>query len=132
MSKPLVNEFDRYLGARLRKLRQQQGISAAVLAEAVGSTQQQISRYENGENKLSAVQLYRTAQCLNMPVGWFFQGAEEIESTPAIRDAAADYTLPKDAEPLREELEILQRVWPQLPSARRAAILQLIDSLLER
>ena len=54
MPKPLVTPIDRHIGDRLKQLRQQEGISAAALAEAIDSTQQQISRYENGQNKLGA------------------------------------------------------------------------------
>ncbi|WP_051235276.1 helix-turn-helix domain-containing protein [Marinimicrobium agarilyticum] len=134
MPKPLVHELDRHLGARLRKRRQQQGVSAAVLAEAVGLTQQQVSRYENGENKLAAVQLYRMASCLNTPLAWFFQGAEQIEEAPAIRDRRGVYRVesaPAEAA-LEEELSILQAVWPALAAERRAALLQLLDTLSDK
>lgn len=132
MPKPLVNELDRYLGARMRKLRQQQGISAAVLAEAVGSTQQQISRYENGENKLGAAQLFRISLCLGTPVSWFFQGANDIEPVPVIRDNRGTYQVERREDvAVKDELAVLGAVWARLPEARRAALLQLIDSMLE-
>ncbi len=134
MPKPLVHELDRHLGARLRKLRQQQGVSAAVLAEAVGLTQQQISRYENGENKLAAVQLYRMASCLNTPLAWFFLGAEKIEEAPAIRDRRGVYRVesaPGEAA-LEEELSVLRAVWPSVNADRRAALLQLLDTIQDK
>ena len=73
MAKPLVDDLDRHIGQRLKKLRQQEGVSAQLLAEAIDSTQQQISRYENAHNKLSATQLYRVATALGVPISWFYQ-----------------------------------------------------------
>ncbi|HEX7762836.1 MAG TPA: helix-turn-helix transcriptional regulator [Cellvibrio sp.] len=72
MAKPAVTALDRQIGQRLKKLRMQADVSAGALAESIGSTQQQISRYENGENKLSASQLYLLSQCLASPSPGFF------------------------------------------------------------
>ena len=51
---------------KLRTMRIQHGLSQAALAEAIGSTQECISRYENGERKPSidtAVLLARALNC---------------------------------------------------------------------
>lgn len=50
----------------LREMRKQHGLSQAALAEAIGSTQECISRYETGERKPSidvAVLLARALNC---------------------------------------------------------------------
>jgi predicted transcriptional regulator len=57
MAKAAIHGLDRHIGKRLQKLRDELGVSAVKVAEAIGATQQQISRYENGQNKLSASQL---------------------------------------------------------------------------
>lgn len=134
MPKPLVTKVDQHLGARVRTLRQQKGISASTLAEAVGSTQQQISRYENGENKLSAAQLYRIALSLDTPISWFFHEAEELQSTPLlVRDTVGEYNLNhQDATSIREDLNVLDATWPRLNKAQREAILKLLDTFLSK
>lgn len=130
MPKPLTSEIDRLLGSRLRKLRQQCGVSAAALAEAVGTSQQQISRYENGENKLAAGQLFRIARSLGVPVSWFFQGAEALEPEHRVGDSRAHYQVARDEAQVREDLALLEAMWPRLAEAQRAALLQLLDSFL--
>jgi len=129
MAKPTTNDIDRQLGLRLKKLRQQEGISAATLAEAIGSTQQQISRYENAQNKISASQLYLLARSLSVPLAWFFLDSESIEPNVFLiseknppqynRSSAAD------------ENATLQAIWPRLNAAQRSATLKLLDSFLQ-
>lgn len=129
MPKPVVNDIDRQLGLRLKKFRQQKGISAATLAETIGSTQQQISRYENAQNKISASQLYVLACSLSVPISWFFLDSEappmpllisEKTPPPYNRNSAAD------------ETANLQAMWSRLSSAQRNATLKLLDSMLEK
>ena len=126
MPKPLATDVDRHLGARLQKLRQQCGISAAALAEAIGSTQQQISRYEHGENKLGAAQLYRISVTLGTPISWFFQGVESDQTPHAVKETPARY---RDAA-VKDELVLLESMWPRLNQSQRAALLKLLDTFL--
>lgn len=122
MPKPLVTPIDRHIGDRLKQLRQQEGISAAVLAEAIDSTQQQISRYENGQNKLGAAQLYRIALSLDVPVSWFFKGIDlKAESINKISSQ-------NDAVKIEDELQTINKIWPKLNSTQRLAIINLLDT----
>lgn len=126
MAKPLVDELDRHIGQRLKKLRQKEGISAQVLAEAIESTQQQISRYENAHNKLSASQLYRIAAALGVPVAWFFQ---DFESTTVIRNLAEQPAVYQRAQ-ISEGLATVSNLWPRLNAEQRSAVLRVIDAFL--
>lgn len=140
MAKPTTNEIDQLLGLRLKKCRQQMGLSAAALAEAIGSTQQQISRYENGQNKLSAAQLYLLASHLDIPVSWFFLDmpehnppADELrESAPpsylAVDNGFAYHELAQLR--LADDTANLQVFWPRLNTGQRSALLRLLDSML--
>lgn len=127
MAKAAVTAMDRHIGLRLKKLRQQANISAAALAEAIGSTQQQISRYENGQNKLSAAQLYLLAQSLAVPVSWFFLDCDP-ESVPLL---VRETTPPYLRNSLNDELATLQTLWPRLNANQRTALLKLLDSFIE-
>lgn len=131
MPKPVATNIDRHLGARLRKLRRRKGVSASDLAEAIGSSQQQVSRYENGENKLAAAQLYRIAQSLDTPIGWFFQGADGLEPPPLrVADNPGAYQVPRrEQAAIEEELTLLQTLWPRLSEPQRNTLLRLLDTL---
>ena len=133
MAKPSVNELDRQIGLRLKKLRQREGLSAAALAEATGSTQQQISRYENAQNKISAAQLYLLAQRFSVPLAWFFLDSEAAPSLAANSLAVKEnppgtYNKSSSA----DETATLQALWSRLTAKQRSATLKLLDSFLEK
>ncbi|RYY01372.1 MAG: XRE family transcriptional regulator [Gammaproteobacteria bacterium] len=129
MAKPVANDIDRQIGLRLKKLRQQEGVSAATLAEAIGSTQQQISRYENAQNKISASQLYLLAQSLSVPLAWFFLDTEAIEPSPLLVSEKSPPQYVRSS--VADETATLQAIWPRLNAAQRSATLKLLDSFLE-
>nr|CAC9238810.1 transcriptional repressor DicA [Providencia rettgeri] len=54
--------------------RKELGLSGANLADKLNLSQQQISRYENGINKIPINHLVDIAEALNCPIEWFFQG----------------------------------------------------------
>ncbi len=127
MAKPAVTELDRQIGKRLKKLRSQVDISAGALAEAIGSTQQQISRYETGENKLSASQLFLLAQCLGMPISWFFLDCTTEQPVPLlVKEPTPNYL----RHIIEEEIQSLQTFWPRLDEDQRSVILKLLDSFM--
>ncbi|MBF0752278.1 MULTISPECIES: helix-turn-helix domain-containing protein [unclassified Pasteurella] len=72
MSKLSVTETDRLIGKRIQQKRKEVGLSAAELSEQIGIAQQQLSRYERGENKINVSHLVEIATTLNTPIGWFF------------------------------------------------------------
>lgn len=127
MAKPAVTDLDRQIGLRLKKLRLQADVSAVALADAIGSTQQQISRYENGENKLSASQLYLLARCLGVPVSWFFLDCASEPVPLLVKEPTANYL----RNIIEEEISSLQTFWPRLNQTQRTAVLKLLDSFLE-
>lgn len=126
MAKPLVDELDRHIGLRLKKLRQQESVSAQMLADAIDSTQQQISRYENAHNKLSATQLYRIATALGVPVSWFFQ---DYQAGTPIRNLAEQPAAYQKAQ-INEGLATIAQLWPRLTAEQRSAVLRVIDAFL--
>ncbi len=126
MAKPLVDELDRHIGQRLKKLRQQEGVSAQLLAETIDSTQQQISRYENAHNKLSATQLYKVATALGVPVSWFYQGYQPEVPVRNLAEQSASY----EKAQINEGLTTMTQLWPRLNAEQRAAVLQVVDAFL--
>ena len=65
--------IDGWIGSRVRVLRNQRGLRAVDLGEAIGITRQQLEKYEKGEARLHASRLWDIALVLDAPPGWFFQ-----------------------------------------------------------
>lgn len=74
----MVNKLiatDRYVGGQLRTRRLKLGMSQSKLAKAVGVTFQQIGKYEEGRNRISASRLQQFANILGVTVPFFFENA---------------------------------------------------------
>jgi transcriptional regulator with XRE-family HTH domain len=83
MIKKLPNPIDRHVGNRVRAQRILAGVSQVSLGEALGVTFQQIQKYENGTNRISASRLQQIAQNLQVTVSHFFEGAPSSATTLA-------------------------------------------------
>ena len=68
--------IDKHVGARLRMRRTILGMNQTQLGKASGITFQQIQKYENGANRISASKLYQFARVLGVTVSFFFEGVE--------------------------------------------------------
>ena len=64
-------------GERLRKMRQWRGFSQEDLAQRVGSTQDQIARYETGRVQPNASMVSRLAKVLEVPSDYLLGLIEE-------------------------------------------------------
>ena len=74
---------DIYVGERLDDRRLELGITQKALAKSVGVTFQQIQKYANGKNRISASRLYQFARILDVHPGWFFEGYAANPDPPA-------------------------------------------------
>ena len=71
------------LGKRIRLRRVEQKISQAELGDKLGVSFQQVQKYENGMNRVSASRLFQLARVLQVPVSYFFESdgaAERFDS----------------------------------------------------
>ena len=91
MPKPTrgARDIDAHIGNRVRAARQAQGMSQSVLANALGITFQQVQKYENGTNRVSAGRLYDVAHILGMPITYFYEGARHSVRSARPPNAAA-------------------------------------------
>ena len=60
MAKRVPNPIDKYVGSRVRMRRKMLGMSQEKLGDALGITFQQVQKYENGTNRISASRLQQT------------------------------------------------------------------------
>ncbi|WP_426575553.1 helix-turn-helix domain-containing protein (plasmid) [Xenorhabdus stockiae] len=66
-------EIEKSIGLRIQMRRRSLALSSTQLAKLIGISQQQLSRIENAECKISAYRLFQIAVILDTPINWFFQ-----------------------------------------------------------
>ena len=128
MSKPPVSEIDKLVGQRLKMLRQQHKVTAAALAKVMDTSQQQVSRYERGLNRLSGVLLWQLAGYFAVPMSWFFLDVvDESSASPFASDQLSGYEVSVS----KEQLAILSHCWPTLGKVQREAVIKMADALMQ-
>jgi transcriptional regulator with XRE-family HTH domain len=65
--------MDQTIGRRIRAAREAAGLGQVALAEAIGVTFQQIQKYENGRNRVSATRLFEICKVLGVPIASMFE-----------------------------------------------------------
>ncbi|RCW80173.1 helix-turn-helix domain-containing protein [Phyllobacterium bourgognense] len=70
----LPHAADLYVGRQVAAVRVHSDVTQAELARAVRVSPQQLQKYENGKNRISASMLFEVATFLSVPVGRFFEG----------------------------------------------------------
>lgn len=69
-------QIDQLIGKRIQIRRKELKLSAEKLSEYINISQQQLSRYERGINKINVSHLVNIAVCLKTPISWFFLDCE--------------------------------------------------------
>lgn len=85
-----------YIGSKIKRRRRELKISQEKLGEIVGVTYQQIQKYENGLNRVSAEMLQKIASALDTDVGYFY---EKPAATDEARERVAAYDSTKGLSP---------------------------------
>ncbi|MBL8646414.1 MAG: helix-turn-helix transcriptional regulator [Sphingosinicella sp.] len=76
MPSETVHPVDLHVGKRLRESRTACGVTQAELGADLGISAQQVQKYENGSNRISASKLFEIAGRLGTGIDWFFEGLE--------------------------------------------------------
>lgn len=86
------NPVDAAVGERLRDLRRRHHLSQLWVGERLGVSFQQIQKYENGTNRISAARLAQLAQLFEIPVAALFGQTSDSRNAARIRsvDPEAD------------------------------------------
>ena len=88
-------KLDREVAARVRAQRLASGLTQTELGKRIGVTFQQIQKYENGSNRLTAGKLIILAEILGVPVEQFLTGnaaAQKQQPAPSIQALAPEQT----------------------------------------
>jgi len=107
MDSKLHDLVDAYVGRRIAERRRMLGLSQRQLAQSLGVSMQQVTKYERGTSSLTAGRLYQIAETLNVPVSSLFA---DVARTGV--DTAPD---PMETEPsVRRDLFELMRSYSSL------------------
>lgn len=112
MAQLLAVEVDKLIGKRVQEKRKELGYSAEKLAEYIGLSQQQLSRYERGASKINVAHLIDIAIFLKTPISWFFQDCIQ-------KDAFLDDV----------KLNELDKKWEQLPLMQKEAVMIFLEKI---
>ncbi|ESX62611.1 transcriptional regulator [Mesorhizobium sp. LSHC422A00] len=72
---------DQHVGRQIAIVRVQSDVSQAQLARSIGISFQQLQKYENARNRVSASMLYEIGRSLDVPVSRFFEGLPGNDET---------------------------------------------------
>ncbi|WOB78358.1 helix-turn-helix transcriptional regulator [Brevundimonas nasdae] len=112
--------IDVTVGARITSLRLAKGMTQTDLATKIGVSFQQVQKYERGSNRVSASRLWRTAEALDVPMTFFFDGVTT--------DAGA----PREERPVTPWARELMALEKSLPASARRLVLNMARQLAER
>ena len=88
-AKKAPNLTDQHVGKRVRMRRLMLAMSQEKLAAALGLTFQQVQKYERGANRIGASRLQQMSHILQVPVGFFFEGAPNAPAPHGSNGSAA-------------------------------------------
>lgn len=104
--------IDRLIGKRIQMRRKELKLTADQLSEKIGISQQQLLRYERGDNKVNITHLMLIANALATPINWFFL------------ECCNKTTLTNDELKARYDFH-----WQQFDHQQRQAVVQFLDLL---
>lgn len=111
---------DVLVGGRVRAARIAAGLSQGALGDRIGLTFQQVQKYENGSNRISASKLVEIADTLGVSAAGFLEGLGAI-------NGAKDQGCLSSIDGAHD----LVAIYARLPPFLRAAVLQLARSLAQ-
>lgn len=97
---------------RIRKIREDKGLTQIKLAKRIGVKPATISRYESGENQPSAEMLGKIAVALGVDVNMLFDDTSAIDyvSISELQVRIIDAVLKQPKEKLQEILKFIQKL----------------------
>ncbi|MEE6075900.1 helix-turn-helix domain-containing protein [Avibacterium avium] len=122
MSKFIAAEVDMAIGKKIQQRRKELGFTAENLAEQIGVSQQQFSRYERGVTKINVSHLVNIAVILNTPISWFFADVKSENLTFSLQDEYVP--IRNDALKMR-----LDYHWDHLSNDQKRNLINFLDSI---
>lgn len=122
---------DIHVGKQLRMRRVMLGLSQESIGKAIGVTFQQVQKYERGINRMGSSRLYDFAKFLTVPVSYFFEGLEGMQSAAVggVAEPAAGFEHEKMAS--RETLEMMRAYYRISDPNVRSRFLDLVKAVAD-
>lgn len=117
-----MSSIDALVGQRMRARRQSLKLTQTQLSDRIGVTFQQVQKYENGANRVSAARLWAISEVLDVPITFFFEGAGRDEDAASSRRT--------DAFTSSDAIEMME-LYTRLPHAQRSAVLSFLRSVAD-
>lgn len=119
---------DIHVGARIRQRRTLLGMSQEKLAEALDITFQQVQKYENGSNRVSASRLWHIARTLGTLPATFFEGFGGARAL-GVAEEQAPVGKSDDLLSRRETLELIRAYYAIDDQSVRRKMLDMLKTL---
>ncbi len=120
MAKTRQTPVDEEVGRRLHLLRLEKSVSQVSLAGKLGISFQQIQKYENGVNRISAGRLAQLSEIFDVPISYFFGARKSMTA-----EGQNVFAFVETANALR-----LLKAFSRIKSeGKRRALLQLVESM---
>lgn len=117
--------IDIHVGKRIRMRRLFLGMNQEKLANQLGLAFQQVQKYENGANRVSASRLAAIAEILGAPISFFFADLGDTSRTPEERETRERLERPETIE--------LVRLYYAIPDQRvRRQFLEMVKAVASR
>ncbi len=125
---------DIHVGARVRLRRTLLGMTQTTLGNTLGLTFQQVQKYENGKNRISASRLFDLTRVLDVPIEHFFEDMPpEVAASPPATKGRGRAKKPPSNEPnpmlKRETLELVRAYYKIEDAGIRGRLYQFIKGV---
>ena len=114
----IPTEHDQYIGQRIREARVAAGMSQTDLAHCIGTSFQQVQKYENGKNRVNGARIERLVTALNRPLSYFFPNITDIRNTPTLSAFLTD-----------KHVQELATLWPRVAPPDRGLLVTIAKRL---
>jgi transcriptional regulator with XRE-family HTH domain len=123
---------DKHVGRRLRMRRLMLGMSQEKLADQLGLTFQQVQKYENGSNRISASRLLQLSNILGVPISFFFENAPRAPGRASGQAGASSLDYVNDFLASTEGLALAKAFMEIDDSALKRSIVRLIEGIVRK
>ena len=104
-------------------------MSQQKLGEALGLTFQQVQKYENGANRISASRLQQISETFQVPIEFFFEGGPQVPGQDGAPTGAPSPQFVSDYLATLDGLN-LTKAFMQIPHAKlRRSIVELVEAI---
>lgn len=101
-----IETIEEQIGARLKKVRKSKKVSRQKLANELNLSANQLRKYEDGINRISAGKLYYISKLLEVPLHVFYEDNLQIEDTNSQSQQNAVTEVNQLSKPLNDKFAI--------------------------